>query len=575
MAHRVGERLLLDGLLAGREVAVSRNAPDFTRPGACWALPLADPFLSRKPLVFSQGPRRRRAADAAGDGTQVRAGGRAAAGRLGVLARGAGGGRAAGAGRARGGAAAPGGPRGERRPRTRWAWWAAARASAACASTSSAWRTWTCRCSSAARRARARSWSPGPSTSGARGASGPFVSVNLGAIPKELAAAELFGAHAGRLHGRHEGPRGLLPRRARRHALPGRGGRGAARGAGHAAARAGDGRDLPGGRAHAREGGRAADRRHGRAPGGADPARGASRRRCCTGWRATRSACPRCASAARTSGRCSSTSPAQELEAHRARRGGWSPTDSSRRAVAAGAAGRRGWCATRGPGNIRQLRNLTRQLVIGSRGQPAAARWIPGWSRSWTPPWRLGPAAPPPARAAVSAEPKAAERAQGPRPPQGLGGDRAGAARGPARERVGPKAAADRLGIPRSSIYDLIDKSPNIRTAGDLSVGGDHPLLPGVRGRPGRHGAAAGGLQAGAGPPHQGAGPGVRRDLIHRTGTCVSRPSSRVCQPPVEVCQPSVDVSGRSSDVSEPDALRVSATDRRDRAGKTAGFSGL
>ena len=32
------------------------------------------------------------------------------------------------------------------------------------------------------------------------------------------------------------------------------------------------------------------------------------------------------------------------------------------------------------------------------------------------------------------------------------------------------KAAADRLGIPRSSIYDLIDKNPHIRTAGDLSV---------------------------------------------------------------------------------------------------------
>jgi two-component system, NtrC family, nitrogen regulation response regulator GlnG len=32
------------------------------------------------------------------------------------------------------------------------------------------------------------------------------------------------------------------------------------------------------------------------------------------------------------------------------------------------------------------------------------------------------------------------------------------------------KATADRLGIPRSSIYDLIDRSPNLRTAGDLSV---------------------------------------------------------------------------------------------------------
>jgi two-component system nitrogen regulation response regulator GlnG len=30
------------------------------------------------------------------------------------------------------------------------------------------------------------------------------------------------------------------------------------------------------------------------------------------------------------------------------------------------------------------------------------------------------------------------------------------------------KAAADRLGIPRSSIYDVIDRCPSIRTAGDL-----------------------------------------------------------------------------------------------------------
>ncbi|WP_223637138.1 sigma 54-interacting transcriptional regulator [Corallococcus sp. EGB] len=51
-ARRAGERLLLHGLLAGREVAVSRNAPDFTRPGEPLGLPLGDPFLSRKPVRF-------------------------------------------------------------------------------------------------------------------------------------------------------------------------------------------------------------------------------------------------------------------------------------------------------------------------------------------------------------------------------------------------------------------------------------------------------------------------------------------------------------------------------------------
>ncbi len=56
MSHRVGERLLLEALEAGGEVALSRVAPDFVRPGAVMGAPLADPFLSRKPLVFSAGP---------------------------------------------------------------------------------------------------------------------------------------------------------------------------------------------------------------------------------------------------------------------------------------------------------------------------------------------------------------------------------------------------------------------------------------------------------------------------------------------------------------------------------------
>jgi two-component system nitrogen regulation response regulator GlnG len=56
IAHRVGERLVLDALLSNREVAVSRNEPDFTRPDSVLGKPLADPFLSRKPVVFSQGP---------------------------------------------------------------------------------------------------------------------------------------------------------------------------------------------------------------------------------------------------------------------------------------------------------------------------------------------------------------------------------------------------------------------------------------------------------------------------------------------------------------------------------------
>jgi two-component system nitrogen regulation response regulator GlnG len=56
MSHRVGERLLLDALSAGRPVHLSRGAPDFSSPGKALAMPLADPFLSRKPLTFSASP---------------------------------------------------------------------------------------------------------------------------------------------------------------------------------------------------------------------------------------------------------------------------------------------------------------------------------------------------------------------------------------------------------------------------------------------------------------------------------------------------------------------------------------
>ena len=56
-AHRVGQRLLLEALVAGQEVALSRNAPRFLRPGSALGQPLDDPFLSRKPLRFTPGAR--------------------------------------------------------------------------------------------------------------------------------------------------------------------------------------------------------------------------------------------------------------------------------------------------------------------------------------------------------------------------------------------------------------------------------------------------------------------------------------------------------------------------------------
>ncbi|HEX8111386.1 MAG TPA: sigma-54 dependent transcriptional regulator [Kofleriaceae bacterium] len=56
VTHRAGERYLLDRVGAGGEVSLSRNAPDFTRPDRALGQPLGDPFVSRKPIRFAPGP---------------------------------------------------------------------------------------------------------------------------------------------------------------------------------------------------------------------------------------------------------------------------------------------------------------------------------------------------------------------------------------------------------------------------------------------------------------------------------------------------------------------------------------
>ncbi|REG33295.1 two-component system nitrogen regulation response regulator GlnG [Archangium gephyra] len=73
-ARRVGERLLLGELLAGRNVELSRNAPDFVRPGQAQGAPLADPHLSRKPIIFAPGEGGRVRLLVEEGGTQVVAG---------------------------------------------------------------------------------------------------------------------------------------------------------------------------------------------------------------------------------------------------------------------------------------------------------------------------------------------------------------------------------------------------------------------------------------------------------------------------------------------------------------------
>ena len=52
---RAGERVLLAGLPAGREEVLSRREPQFSAPGSGVLRPLADPFLSRRPLRLTPG----------------------------------------------------------------------------------------------------------------------------------------------------------------------------------------------------------------------------------------------------------------------------------------------------------------------------------------------------------------------------------------------------------------------------------------------------------------------------------------------------------------------------------------
>src|SRR5579871_5465621 len=52
-ARRVGDRCFLDGLSAGKTVALGRNEPDFAGDGSALGAPIADSFVSRKPIRLS------------------------------------------------------------------------------------------------------------------------------------------------------------------------------------------------------------------------------------------------------------------------------------------------------------------------------------------------------------------------------------------------------------------------------------------------------------------------------------------------------------------------------------------
>jgi two-component system nitrogen regulation response regulator GlnG len=119
----------------------------------------------------------------------------------------------------------------------------------------------------------------------------------------------------------------------------------------------------------------------------------------------------------------------------------------------------------RWPGNIRQLRNVVRAILIASRGRPQlrldaqliAILAADGGDSSAGMGFRTLDASAESAGRLLGSRRRPAEIAE----PELIAALRANA--------WDLKAAADQLGIPRASIYDVIARCPNVRTAGNLT----------------------------------------------------------------------------------------------------------
>jgi two-component system nitrogen regulation response regulator GlnG len=452
---RVGERLVLDARSAGSEVALSRNAPDFLRPGSALGRPLDDPFVSRKPIRFvptpeggvrvlpgSGGPLRIDGAEAR-DAVEISPDALAAgvpfelAGRVVLLLH----------------LASPvvapavdafgmvGESAGIARVRSHLDRLADLSVPVLIRGETGTGKELVARAVHAHSPRRR----------------GPFVSVNLGAIPRELAASELFGAQKGAYTGATRDREGFF---------------GAARGGTLFLDEVGEappevqvmllrvletGEMFPVGgqapvstdvrllaatdadlEAHIREGRFKAPLLH-RLAGYEIRLPALRERREDIGLLFAHFAQQELAAI----GEAHRLSPADPYADP------WLPA-----AIAARLLGF-SW-----PGNIRQLRNLTRQLVIGSRGQAQITLdFDPQLAEE------LSPAA-----ARVSSVPQTP--AHGTLTPRRKAADVTDAELLEALRACewDIKPTADRLGIARSSIYDRIARCPGVRTAGDVSV---------------------------------------------------------------------------------------------------------
>jgi two-component system nitrogen regulation response regulator GlnG len=112
------------------------------------------------------------------------------------------------------------------------------------------------------------------------------------------------------------------------------------------------------------------------------------------------------------------------------------------------------------PGNVRQLRNVVRQIAIGSRGQPRA---------------EIGPAVERLLREPAS---RRVEEAEAPRGPAAASPERRRPSEVSEEELIAAlrasrwdlQAASEQLHISRPSLYALVEANPRLRKAGDLST---------------------------------------------------------------------------------------------------------